>query len=475
MKDLIAAIDLGTTKVVAAVGKKTPQGVKVVAYAEAPSRGIKRGRVENVKLANQALKEALSRVESKLDGQRIKNAFVGIAGQDIKCISTAPFQTQRKNFNEMITQEEIQEITDNTYNTVLEDGYKVIYSVPQSFNVDNYMSVSEPIGMIGRNIVAKYKLFAGKENSRRMIESTLGLSHVKPIEIVIEPIASAKAVLTEDEMEVGSIMVDIGGGTTDVIVYHHNIIRYAGIIPFGGNIVTEDICSGCGISQKNAEYIKTHYGCCFADYAEAGKKIVLPSMGGTGGKEIQIKTLSKIIQARMEEILEAVCWHVEQSGFKDVIRSGMVLTGGGSKMGNITNLANYVTGFEARVATPNAFSIDPASSEAAKDATSSTAVGMLIYAFQKMDEEGVYFPDCMEDAAKVEPTITHLEKDENKLFGDEADDSTKETVTVGAESAEKKDKTGRKGGFFGFGRAIKSVKIKNVLDGTGLFDNNDEV
>ncbi|MBR4805910.1 MAG: hypothetical protein IK042_05365, partial [Bacteroidales bacterium] len=159
MKDLIAAIDLGTTKVVAAVGKKTPQGVKVVAYAEAPSRGIKRGRVENVKLAHQALDKALAKLEPQLEGQRIKSAFVGIAGQDIKCLSPAPFQTQRKNFNELITEDEIQEITNNTYNTVLEDGYKVIFSVPQSFNVDNYMSVAEPVGMIGRNIVAKYKLF----------------------------------------------------------------------------------------------------------------------------------------------------------------------------------------------------------------------------------------------------------------------------------------------------------------------------
>ncbi|MBO4692622.1 MAG: cell division protein FtsA [Bacteroidales bacterium] len=473
MKDLIAAIDLGTTKVVAAVGKKTPQGVKVVAYAEAPSRGIKRGRVENVKLAHQALDKALAKLEPQLEGQRIKSAFVGIAGQDIKCLSPAPFQTQRKNFNELITEDEIQEITNNTYNTVLEDGYKVIFSVPQSFNVDNYMSVAEPVGMIGRNIVAKYKLFAGKENSRRMIESTLGLSHIKPIEIVMEPVASAKAVLTDDEMEVGSIMVDIGGGTTDVIVFHHNIIRYAGIIPFGGNSITEDICTGCGIAQERAEYIKTHYGCCFSDYADAGKKIMLQGVGGTSGKEIQIKTLSRIIQARMEEILEAVCWHVEQSGFKDVIRSGMVLTGGGSKMGNITNLANYVTGHEARVATPNAFSIDPTSVEAAKDATSSTAVGMLIYAFQKMEEDGVFFPDCLEDAT-IPVYETKKEKNESGLFGEESNDSIKETVMVEKENVNVAPKPkGGKGGFLGFGRAIKNAK--KALEGTGLWDNNDEV
>ena len=168
MKDLIAAIDLGTTKVVVAVGEKTPNGVKVVGYAEVASKGVKRGRVENIKLANQALKKALEKIQEQI-GVKISAALVGIAGQDIKCITPEPWQIQRKDFDELITQSEINEITSLTYNLALEDGYKVFHSIPQAYNVDNYMSVSEPVGMIGKNIVAKFKVFAGKENSQRII------------------------------------------------------------------------------------------------------------------------------------------------------------------------------------------------------------------------------------------------------------------------------------------------------------------
>jgi len=462
MKDLIAAIDLGTTKTVAVVGEKTNLGVKVIAYGEAPSRGIKRGRIENVRFAHQSLEKALKKVEEQAQ-LKIRKAFVGIAGQDIRCVAPEPFQIQRKDFNSLISQEEISSITQNTYNTFVGDGYKVFYSVPQSFNVDNYMSVSEPVGMLGRNIVARYKLFAGKENSIRMIKSTMGLSDIEPIEIVLEPIASAKAVLTEDEMEVGSILVDIGGGTTDVIVYHHNIIRYAGIIPFGGNSVTEDICTGCGIASEKAEHIKTNYGCSFSDYADASQRIIIPSVGSGNNKEIQLKTLSKIIQARMEEIMDAVCWHVEQSGFKDAIRSGMVLTGGGSKIANLSNLADFVTGFETRIGTPNAFALDPASCEEAKDSTAATAVGMLIHAFQRMEDEGIFFPGCVTDSTQVETRTvdTTVQDNEPVLVDSEITENVATTTNKGS-------KGGKRSSFFG---GLKKG-IKKAFDSENLFNSD---
>ncbi len=395
MNDLIAAIDLGTTKVAVAVGKKTTLGVKIVAYAEEASRGIKRGRVENVRLANMALNKALASIESQINA-KIKKAFVGIAGQDIKCVSLEPFQVQRKDFSELISSKEINEITRNTYNTIVEDGAKVFYSVPQSFNVDNYMSVSEPVGMEGRNILARYKLFTAKENSKKIIESTLRLSEIEVLDVILEPIASAKSVLTEDEMELGSILVDIGGGTTDVAVISRNVVRYAGIIPFGGNSITNDICAGFNITADKAEFIKVNHGSCFSDYAEPNKKLLLAVMGAGNGKEVSVKVLARIIQARMEEILEAVCYHVEQSGYKDYIRGGMVFTGGGSKIENLTNLANFVTGYEARLGSPNTFTIDPSSCDMCKDAKSSTVAGMLIHAFQKIEEEDLVLTNCFQ-------------------------------------------------------------------------------
>ncbi|MBE6243956.1 MAG: cell division protein FtsA [Bacteroidales bacterium] len=457
MENLIAAIDLGTTKVSVAVGEKTNLGVRVVAFGEAPSKGIKRGRVENVRLATQALNKALKQVEDQI-GKKVNKALVGIAGQDIKCIKPEPLTVPRENYNSLITQDEITKITMNTYHTPLDDGNKVLYSVPQGYNVDNYMSVSEPVGMLGRNIQARFKLFVGKENSKMMIENTLKMAGIEPIEVVLEPIASAKAVLTEDEMEVGSILVDIGGGTTDVIVFHHNVIRYAGIIPFGGNSITEDICIGCGISNDKAEYIKTNYGCCFSDYADADKRILIPTMGANGGKEVHLKVLSRIIQARMEEILEAVCWHVEQSDFKDVIRSGMVLTGGGSKIGSLTNLANFVTGYEARLGSPNAFAIDPSSCDQAKEPTSSTAVGMLIHAFQRMEDEGFVYTNCVSGISAA-PVQQFVSSPDPVLIED--------PVLEEAEASAPREKGTRKK-LFG--------KLKGLLSGESLFgDLNNEV
>lgn len=453
MENLIAAIDLGTTKISVAVGEKTNLGVKVVAFGEVPSKGIKRGRVENVRLATQALNKALKQVEEQI-GKKINKALVGIAGQDIKCIKPEPLTVPREKYDTLITQEEILRITQNTYHTPLDDGNKVLYSVPQTYNVDNYMCVSEPVGMFGRNIQARFRLFVGKENSRMMIENTLRMAGVEPLEVVLEPIASAKAVLSDEEMEVGSILVDIGGGTTDVIVYHHNVIRYAGVVPFGGNSITEDICIGCGISYNNAEYIKTNYGCCFSDYANPDQKIVIPTMGSNGGKEVHVKVLSRIIQARMEEILEAVCWHVEQSDFKDVIRSGMVLTGGGSKLGSLTNLANFVTGYEARLGSPNAFAIDPSSCELAKEATSSTAVGMLIHAFQRMEDEDIIYTNCVSSvtAATVQPFISTPDP---ILI-------TEDAVVAETEKPEAKPK--------GNGRGKKFLgKLKGFISGESLF------
>lgn len=408
MKNLIAAVDLGTTKIVCTVGERTANGIRIIAYSEVPSKGIERGRVVNVKQALTSLAPAVRNIENQI-GKKINQVFVGIAGQDIKCVSPEPFLMQRATSEDMITQQEINDITNKMYETPFEDGYKVIYAVPQSYNVDNYMSVKEAVGMVGKSIVSRFKLFIGKDNSRQLIKNVLQMDRLGLIDLVLEPVASAKAVLTEEEMEVGVALVDIGGGTSDVIVIQDNIIRHAGIIPFGGNSVTEDICTGCGISQRQAERIKRDFGCCFSDYADANQTIRLEGIGGNSDKVIQLKTLAKIIQARMEEILEAACWHIEQSGFKDAIRSGLVLTGGGALIKNITNLANYVTGYEARTASPTDYTITADSVKESKTPTSSTAVGLLIHAFQKMENEAISYENSVIEMPKEiedEPVAT---------------------------------------------------------------------
>lgn len=386
MEKYIAAIDLGTKKVAVAVGELTPSGVKIVAYTDAPSRGMNHGRIENPQLASNAIKEALAKLRTDY-GLKIEKAYIGEAGHDIKCVSTEPVQTQREAENEMITAEEINKITQGMHKLSFDDGYKVLAAIPQRFNVDRNMSVSQAVGMIGKIIVSQYKLLIGKETFSHITKNTMRFAGVSVADSVVEPIAAAQAVLTEDERDAGVVVVDIGGGTTDIIVIQNDIVRHIGIVPFGGNAITNDICYAYRISPKQAESLKIHYGCCFADYADANKSVFIKSLNGKD-VEVQLKTLAKIIQARMEEIIEAVAYHVELSGFAKNIRAGYVFTGGGSQIKNLTNLVSYIIGKDAKIAAPSNSTICADSVDFAKRVEASTAVGLVLYGFKKMEEQG---------------------------------------------------------------------------------------
>lgn len=449
MEKYIAAIDLGTKKVAAAVGELTPSGVKIIGYTQVPSRGMKRGRIENPQLASNAVKDALKKLESDY-GLKIEKAYIGEAGHDIKCVSTEPIQTQRNAENELITAEEIENITKGMEKIPFDNGYTVLSAIPQSFNVDNNMSVSQAVGMFGRVIVSRYKLLIGKEAFSSLAKNTMRLAGLKQTRSVIEPIAAAQAVLTNEERDAGVVVVDIGGGTTDVIVIQNDIVRHVGIVPFGGDSVTNDICCAYKIAPKQAESLKINYGCCFSDYADSNKSVYIKSLGGKD-IEIQIKTLSKIIQARMEEIVEAIAYHVDQSGFSKNIRAGYVLTGGGAQFKHLPNLVNYITGKDARIETPSKLTISADSLDTAKTCEASTAVGLVLYGFQKMKEGG--------DLGFV----THSTGEDVRI----AEEKVNENETVAVEKDETaavkvNKKEGKKGSW------LKSLNLKLFPDDENL-------
>ncbi len=445
MEKYIAAIDLGTKKVAAAVGELTPQGVRIVAYSQVQSRGMNHGRIENPQQASNAIKAAVKELQDKYH-LSIKKCYIGVAGHDIKCIHTEPVQTQRSVANEMITQEEIHAITKGMFETVLDNGYKVQEAIAQSYNVDNNMSVSQAVGMIGKNIVSRYKLIIGKETFTHLTESTLGFAGLKMKECVVEPIATAEAVISDDEKDAGVVVVDIGAGTTDVVVIQNSIIRHVGIVPFGGNSITNDICTAYKIAPKQAETLKVNYGCCFSDYAE-NKAIILKSLSNKD-IQVQLKTLSKIIQARMEEILEAVAYHVEQSGFAKALRAGYVFTGGGSQIKNLVNLANYITGKEAQVVKPSSgVTITYDSLDEAKQAYSSTVVGLILYGFKKGEEDGLYNYDFVSKNIDMQPENVDKEKIVEEVVRNETQTNTR-----------KRNKS-EKNGKGGWGGLFKSLNL----------------
>lgn len=387
MRNLIAAIDLGTTKVVCLVGEKTPAGIKIIALSEAPSKGVSRGEVVNIQSVLDSMKPVISNVENAI-GEKINEVFVGIAGQTIRC-EQGTDQTIRVNPDELITTEEIDNTTRKMYGTFCQGGEEVLHAIPQSYIVDDHIGITEPVGMPGKQIYTNFKLFIGKKASAQFSNNVISRANLKLRELILEPLASAKAVLGEDEMEIGVAMLDIGGGTSDLLIIQENIIRHTAVIPFGGNSITEDVKQGCCVSSKIAEQLKTDHGSCMSSLAPENKKVVLPGIAGRESKEISLKHIACIIEARVEEILEAALYEIEKSGYKNKIKAGLVITGGTSQLANIRQLANIVTGLETRLAYPGREFCDT-EAQVCKP-TLSTAVGLVLMGFEKMEREGVKY------------------------------------------------------------------------------------
>ena len=286
MEKTISVIDLGTTKVVCLTGTKTTEGYKVIASCEAPSQGILRGEVVNNQSVLNTLRPLLEELEAKT-GKPVKEVTVGIAGQYIRCKSVSS-TNNRSNCKEEISREEIDRMWRNMYHSRVDPGEEVLHVVPQSYHVDEYRDMPDPVGMYGSCIEANYKLFIGKsvsaEHTKRCIEN-IGLKLSK---LILEPLATAEAVLHEDEKELGVAMIDIGGGTTDVLVYQDNIVRHTAVIPFGGNVITEDIRQGCEVTSRQAEQMKIQYGSVMQILPE-NKAIVISGIRRKESREIPFK------------------------------------------------------------------------------------------------------------------------------------------------------------------------------------------
>ena len=443
MRNLIAAIDLGTTKVVCLVGEKTIYGIKIIAYSQAPSKGVLRGEVVNIQHVLDSMIPVVRNVENAI-GEKINEVFVGIAGQNIRCCSSAS-ETTRKNPEELITKEEIDNITKDKYGTFVQSGEKVLHVIPQSYNIDDFMGVTEPVGMIGKQISANFKLFVGRSNSAQFSQHVISRAGLKLHELILEPLASAQAVLSEEEMEVGVVMVDIGGGTTDLLIVQDNVIRHTAVIPFGGNSITEDIRVGCGISSKHAEQLKIQHGSCYSEYAPANKTIIIPGLGGRESREISFKVLAGIIEARVAEIFEAVDYEIEKSGYKNQIKGGIVLTGGSAQLQNITQLSNLITGLDTRVAFPEN-SITADSVEEVFKPGMSTAVGLVLKGFQKMENEGI----------SIESTLP-------LKHASEKEEEPAEEAPVAEEVAPQPEETKKKKKGFSFKNLINTFNSENMF------------
>jgi len=351
-EQFVAAIDIGTTKIVSIVGQKKENGkLEVLGLSRAPSKGVKRGVVLNIEETVNAIQSTVEDVQLR-SGIMFSNVYVGIAGQHIKSVRNRGY-INRDSRDEEITKEDIIKLIEDMYKIPIDVGEEIIHVLPQNFIVDNETGVKNPIGMSGRRLEANFHIVIGQVASAKNIEKCVNRVGLEINELILEPLASSEAVLTEDEKEAGVALVDIGGGTTDVAVYYDSIVRHTAVIPFGGNVVTKDIKEGCAILNRQAESLKIQFGSALGDIAPEDKVVTIPGISGRDPKEISFKSLAYIIQSRMEEIIDAVAFEIENSGYYEKLSGGIVLTGGGALLRHLPQLVKFKTGMDVRIGFPN--------------------------------------------------------------------------------------------------------------------------
>ena len=384
-RNFSVGLDIGTTKIVAMVGEKNQYNkVKVIGVGKSQSLGVHRGVVNNITQTIQSIKIAVDEAQLK-SGIDVKEVAVGIAGQHIRSLQHSDYIT-RENPEEVINDNDIDKLIDQVYKLVMLPGEEIIHVLPQDFKVDGQSEIKEPIGMYGSRLEANFHIVVGQVSSIRNIGKCIKSSGLEMGDITLEPLASSDAVLSNEEKEAGVALIDIGGGTTDVAIFKDGIIKHTAVIPFGGNVITEDIKEGCSIIGNQAEQLKIKFGSAWPGENKDSEIVSIPGLRGRDPKEISLKTLSKIINARVVEIIEQAYLEIKNYGHEDSKKkliAGIVLTGGGSQLRHLKQLTEYVTGMDTRIGFPGEHL---AGDSDEYNPIYSTAVGLLMKAIENNSE-----------------------------------------------------------------------------------------
>jgi len=413
-ENIVAAIDIGTTKIVAIIGKRNENGkIDILGYGNTRSTGVKRGVVLNIEQTVNAIRLAVEKAQEQ-SGVTITDAYVGIAGQHIRSIRNRGY-INRDSYDEEIQHDDVQALIDDMYKIPIDVGEQIIHVLPQNYIVDNETGVKSPVGMFGKRLEANFHIVIGDTAAANNIKKCVNRTGINVKKLVLEPLASSHAVLTEDEKEIGVALVDIGGGTTDVAVFYDGIIRHTAVIPFGGNIVTQDIKQGCNILERYAEQLKLQYGSSLADKAQENKVVSIPGINGRPPKEISFKNLAHIIQSRMEEIIAQVYFEIEASGMLKHLGAGIVLTGGGALLKNLSQLVAFKTGMDVRLGLPNQF-LQSDVVEEINQPVFATSVGLMLIGFEdkgtSASEHGIHHKP--ENQVQVKPNPKLNQKPEKE-------------------------------------------------------------
>lgn len=350
---IIVGLDIGTTKVAAIAGRKNEFGkLEILAFGRVDSAGVSHGVVMNIDQCIRSIEQAIVKCMESNPELDINEVYVGIAGQHIKSLQTRGDRV-RSNSDDVISKEDIDLLVRDQYKTYIPAGDQIIDIIPQEFTIDNTPNVLEPIGMNGVKIGANFHIITGDKNAIRNIKRCVDKSNLVTRDLVLQPLASAAAVMNHEDMEAGVAIVDIGGGTTDMAVFYDGVLKHTAVIPYAGVNITNDIRAGLGVLRAQAEQMKVQFGTALAAEANDNAYITIPGLRGLPAKEISVKNLAHIIQARTQEILDYVLFHLKQIGLDKKLYGGIILTGGGAQLKHIIQLTEYTTGLGARIGYPN--------------------------------------------------------------------------------------------------------------------------
>ena len=402
-EQIIVGLDIGTTKICVFVSKLNEhKKLEIIGFGRAESHGVIRGEVFNIDKTTEAIKMAVAQAEAA-SGVSIKNVYVGIAGKHIRSMQNRAILS-RGSDADVITLEEVENLTKDMFKMATNPGEKIIHVIAQEFSVDTEHGIQDPVGMRGNRLEGTFHIITGQISAAQNIERSIIKAGLSMNGLILEPLASAASVLSPDELEAGVALVDIGGGTTDIVIYQDMKVRHTSVIPFGGNIITEDIKSGLGVMRKQAEKLKTDHGSALAIEMNSNDIIIIPGLKGKEAKEVSSKNSANIIEARIEEIFEQVSFEIKQSGFANQLIGGIVLTGGGAQLKHLKQHVEYITGMDTRIGYPVEY-IDRNTKADMKSPMYSTSLGLVIMGFD--DIKNIAIEEEEEEVLQEEEKLAH--------------------------------------------------------------------
>jgi cell division protein FtsA len=384
---IIVGLDIGTTKIAAIAGRKNEYGkLEILGFGRANSNGVQHGQVLNIDQTIKAIQQAFTNCRESNPELEINEVYVGVAGHHIKSLQTRG-DIVRMDSEIEIQRSEIDQLIENQRKTFIPAGDQIIEVIPQDFHVDNFQNIKDPVGYNGVKVGANFHIITGDRNAIRNINRAVERSLLKTKDLVLQPLASSAAVMSEMDMEAGVAILDIGGGTSDLAVFYDGILKHTAVIPFGGENITNDIRMGLGVLKGQAEAMKVQFGSALSEEAKANSFITIPGLKGMHPKEISVKNLASIIQARMSEILDFVTYHLKQVGLDSrALNGGIILTGGGSQLKHLIQLTEYVTQLNARIGLPNEH-LAANHIEELKKPMYSTCIGLILKGYSDFENK----------------------------------------------------------------------------------------